>query len=143
MDISDFKVSYLDNMKKTDMPFVISSKFLLLMRGISILEGNCKLLDPDFNYKKTLDPYIDKYLIDIKYLENKAFSDIKSIRDMPSKLKISEVELEIMQMSMKEESQKRDKQIQLKAGLAALSAFFLIHDQQALFYPLLFYMLLL
>lgn len=101
MNVNDFKISYFDNLSKTDMPFLISSKFLLLLRGISILEGNCKALDPTFNYKKTLDPYIQDYLIDVKYIENKAMVDISTLQSFPSKIKEQEIEFEIMRMNNK------------------------------------------
>jgi predicted unusual protein kinase regulating ubiquinone biosynthesis (AarF/ABC1/UbiB family) len=99
MNVNDFKVSYIDNISETEMPFLISSKFLLLLRGISILEGNCKALDKNFNYKKTLDPYIENYLIDIRYLENKARLDFDSIKTFPTKIKEQQVELDIMRLN--------------------------------------------
>lgn len=99
MDINDFKISYIDKIDKSNMPFLISSKFLLLMRGISILEGLCKQLDPNFNYKKPLDNYISEYLINIRYLENRAMADISAIQNMPSKLNEQKIEMEIISMN--------------------------------------------
>lgn len=99
MDINDFKISYIDKIDKSNMPFLISSKFLLLMRGISILEGLCKQLDANFNYKKPLDNYISDYLINIRYLESKAMSDISAIQTMPNKLNEQKIEMEIITMN--------------------------------------------
>ena len=101
MNIDDFKVSYIDNLSKSDTPFLISSKFLLLLRGISILEGNCKALDDKFNYKKTLDPFIEDYLMDIKYIENKAMVDISTLKTFPTKIKEQEIELDIIRLNSK------------------------------------------
>jgi predicted unusual protein kinase regulating ubiquinone biosynthesis (AarF/ABC1/UbiB family) len=99
MDVNDFKISYIDKIDKSNMPFLISSKFLLLLRGISILEGLCKQLNPNFNYKKPLDNYISEYLINIRYLENRAMADISSIRTMPGKLSEQKIEIEIISMN--------------------------------------------
>jgi predicted unusual protein kinase regulating ubiquinone biosynthesis (AarF/ABC1/UbiB family) len=101
VDINEFKVSYLDTDTKSELPFVISSKFLLLLRGVSILEGNCKLLDPNFNYKKVIDPYINGYLTDIRYIENKAIYDFDTIRVMPTKMKEQQIDMEILNINAK------------------------------------------
>lgn len=125
MDFDDFKVSYLDTMKTSDMPFLISSKFLLLLRGLSILEGNCKALDPSFNYKKTLDPYIQDTLIDIQYLENKAIVDLKSMQNFGSKLKEQEIEMEILRSSIASQATaKRSMKAPIVGGAIMLAAFF-------------------
>lgn len=102
LDINDFKISYIDDLNKSDMPFLISSKFLLLLRGLSILEGNCKLLDKNFNYKKSLDPYIQKYLIDFKYIENKAILDLSMIKTYPTTIKRQEIEIDILKQNFKQ-----------------------------------------
>lgn len=99
MDVNDFKISYIDNIDKSNMPFLISSKFLLLLRGISILEGLCKQLDPNFNYKKPLDNYISEYLVNIRYLENRAMADLSAIKTMPNRLNEQKIEMEIIRMN--------------------------------------------
>lgn len=99
MDINDFKISYIDSIDKSNMPFLISSKFLLLLRGISILEGLCKQLDPNFNYKKPLDNYISEYLVNIRYLENRAMADLSAIQTIPNRLSEQRVEMEIIRMN--------------------------------------------
>ena len=115
MNVDDFKISYIDNLQKSEMPFYISSKFLLLLRGISILEGNCKALDPDFNYKKTLDPYISDYLIDVRYIENKAMSDLSALQTFPSKMKEQAIEIDIMRMNTKFENKEKEESLKKKA----------------------------
>jgi predicted unusual protein kinase regulating ubiquinone biosynthesis (AarF/ABC1/UbiB family) len=130
MNIDDFKVSYLDNLSKTDMPFILSSKFLLLLRGISILEGCCKSLDKNFNYKRVLDPYIQDYLIDIKYIESKALLDINAIQQFPSKIKEQQIELEIMRMNLKLETNDREDRIKKKiaGSMGVFAMMFIMHD---------------
>jgi predicted unusual protein kinase regulating ubiquinone biosynthesis (AarF/ABC1/UbiB family) len=100
LDIEDFKVSYIDKVDQSNMPFLISSKFLLLLRGLSILEGICKKLDPNFNYKKTLDPYISNYLVDVKYLENRAIADFDMIKIMPDKVSQHNIKIDILEKSI-------------------------------------------
>ena len=84
------------------------------MRGLSILEGNCKVLDPNFNYKKTLDPYISDYLIDLKYIENKAMFDFNFIKTFPSKLKEQEIDLDIMRMNAQYDVIEKEKSMKNK-----------------------------
>lgn len=97
LDIENFKISYIDKVDQANMPFLISSKFLLLLRGLSILEGICKKLDPGFNYKKTLDPYISEYLVDMTYIENRAIADIDIIKNVPERMRTNKVKIEILE----------------------------------------------
>lgn len=102
LDIDEFKVSYIDKANKEDMPFLVSSKFILLMRGISILEGICKTLDKDFNYKSTLDPLIQEFIVDIRYIENKMMVDLNNIRTVPDQVKLNQIQLEILDKTMRD-----------------------------------------
>lgn len=101
-DIEEFKISYINKINKTSTPFLISSKFVLLLRGISILEGVCKKLDPNFNFKKTLDPYIDQFIVDVNYFEARAISDIKLITKVPDKVQISQIQLEVLEKTVRD-----------------------------------------
>jgi predicted unusual protein kinase regulating ubiquinone biosynthesis (AarF/ABC1/UbiB family) len=80
LDVNNFKIDYLDKIDQTNLNFMLSSKFLMLIRGITILEGICKELDPDFSYIKTLEPYINNLIkFDIDYFEKKAQKDITKL----------------------------------------------------------------
>lgn len=79
LDINNFKLSYLNNLDQSSINFMLSSKFLMLVRGITILEGICKELDPKFSYMRTLEPYINEQMFNINYLEMKAQKDINKI----------------------------------------------------------------
>lgn len=114
VNIDTFK---LDTLNKADAPFLISSKFLLLLRGISILEGNCKKLDPKFNYTKTLNPYINDYLVDIKYIENRTRTDINTMRTFPAKMKEQQIEMEIMKINMKKDLTNKEQLFKRKSML--------------------------
>lgn len=135
VDIKQFNTSSFDNLNTTELPFVISSKFLLLLRGISILEGVCKSLDKNFNYRKTLDPYIDNYLVDIKYLETKAMSDLSNLRTMPNKVKEQEVEVEIMRLNMKQQALEKEKKIKNKLTILSVMLLHMAAVQQDVLYP--------
>jgi predicted unusual protein kinase regulating ubiquinone biosynthesis (AarF/ABC1/UbiB family) len=88
VDVSYFKENFIDKISNNDLPFIINSNFLLILRGLTILEGVCKTLDPEFNYKKVIDPYINRsFPIDILYFEKRALKDIESIQ----KLNINQV----------------------------------------------------
>lgn len=79
LDVNNFKLSYLDNLDQSSINFMLSSKFLMLVRGITILEGICKELDPKFSYMRTLEPYINEQMFNINYFEMKAQKDINKI----------------------------------------------------------------
>ena len=97
LDIQDFKVGFIEKIKPTSMPFLISSKLLVLLRGLGLLEGVCKKLDPEFNYKKILDPYISDYLVDVNYIEDRVKSDFNTISKMPNMMRNTQIELALLE----------------------------------------------
>jgi predicted unusual protein kinase regulating ubiquinone biosynthesis (AarF/ABC1/UbiB family) len=101
-NLEDFKISYINKINKTSTPFLVSSKFILLLRGISILEGVCKKLDADFNFRKTLDPYIDQFIVDVNYFEARAISDLKLITKVPDKVQLNQIQLEVLEKTMRD-----------------------------------------
>jgi predicted unusual protein kinase regulating ubiquinone biosynthesis (AarF/ABC1/UbiB family) len=80
VNIENFQKNFVDKISSNDLPFLVNSNFLLILRGITILEGICKKLDPNFNYKKIIDPYIMEFPIDIEYYERRALKDIESLQ---------------------------------------------------------------
>ena len=124
MSINDFKTSYIDNVDKTAMPFVISSKFLLILRGMSILEGVCKTLDPDFSYTGVIERYIDTSMVDIAYMEKRALMDIDNMRVMPDNVAANKIKLEILQKNIQSIDTRMN--IKISRSLAALSGFVFI-----------------
>jgi len=102
-DIEEFKISYINKISQSEKaPFLISSKFVLLLRGISILEGVCKKLDPNFNFKKPLDPYIDQFIVDINYFEKRAMSDLRLITRVPDKVQSNQIQIEVLEKSIRD-----------------------------------------
>lgn len=134
-NLEEFKISYLSKINKTSTPFLISSKFVLLLRGISILEGVCKKLDPSFNFRKTLDPYIDQFIIDINYFEARAMSDIKIFTKVPDKVQINQIQLEVLEKTVRDmelnvKREQNDKNLLIVCAL--LTSFMQIQFEQGM-----------
>jgi predicted unusual protein kinase regulating ubiquinone biosynthesis (AarF/ABC1/UbiB family) len=97
LDVSNFKVSYLDRIDQSEMQFLISSKMILLLRGITILEGVCKNLNPNFNYREILDPFISDFIVDVDYIERRGRKDLSKFTKAPDKIATSEISLNLME----------------------------------------------
>lgn len=126
-DLEDFRVNYVNKINVKSTPFLISSKFVLLLRGISILEGVCKRLDPNFNFRKTLDPYINEFIIDVNYFENRVLKDVQKFSNIPENMQSSQIQLEVLTRNMKEvendlKKQKNDNYFLLVTTLATIFA---------------------
>lgn len=93
LDVNDFKVSYLDRIDQSQMQFQISSKFILLLRGITILEGICKALNTSFSYREVLDPFISEFVLDAEYLERRGKRDLARLTGATDKITTSEISL--------------------------------------------------
>lgn len=116
VDVTYFKENFIDKISGNDLPFLINSNFLLLLRGLTILEGVCKTLDADFNYKKVIDPYINNaFTIDIAYLEKRALKDIESMQQMSfsrvvNSNKRNDIDKELLEKRLNELALAREKQ---------------------------------
>jgi predicted unusual protein kinase regulating ubiquinone biosynthesis (AarF/ABC1/UbiB family) len=95
LDVTKFKLSYIDKIDQSEMQFVISSKFILILRGLSILEGLCKKLNKDFNYTNVIGQYTADMMsfVDINYIEKKGNRDLASFQDTPKKVLDNEISL--------------------------------------------------
>lgn len=126
LDVSNFKLSYLDKVSSTQVNFMLSSKFIMLSRGITILEGICKELDPSFTYMRTLEPYINKYMVNLDYIEKKAQKDFLNMRGENTKISKTEVQLDILQGNINQinkQLKEREEQskVNLMVGFATIS----------------------
>ena len=79
LDVDKFKIEYLDSFDTRELNFILASKFVMLLRGITILEGVCKDLDPSFKYSRNLDKYMGKFIFNIQNIERKADKDINTL----------------------------------------------------------------
>lgn len=116
VDVSYIKENFIDKIGNKDLPFLINSNFLLILRGLTILEGVCKALDPDFSYKKVIDPYINQQIpIDISYLEKRALKDIQTIQKLSisqviSDTQKSDVDKELLEKKVKDMAKARERE---------------------------------
>lgn len=116
VDVGYIKENFIDKIGNKDLPFLINSNFLLILRGLTILEGVCKSLDPAFSYKKVIDPYINKQIpIDITYLEQRALKDIQTIQKLSISQVItdtqkSDIDKELLEKKVKDMVEAREKQ---------------------------------
>ena len=129
LDIDNFKVSYLDRIDQSEMQFLISSKFILLLRGISILEGVCKNLNPGFNYREILDPFITEFIMDVSYLERRGTKDLANFTKASDRISTSEIsigmvenDLEMIKKRLSAMTSSYDKQ-RIIFGLVSVIAF--------------------
>lgn len=107
VNVEYFKENFIDKLNATELPFLINSNFLLLLRGLTILEGICKTLDPEFNYSEVINSYMNTFPFDIQYFENRAIRDIASLRqlgvtEMIDKSVKSDIDAELLEKRMKE-----------------------------------------
>lgn len=144
LDIESFKLSYLDKIDQSEMQFLISSKFILLLRGMTILEGVCKQLDPNFNYRAILDQYITDFVVDIHYLENKGSRDIARFTSTPNLITQSQITINLLEHDL--ELVKTNYQ-KLKNRLIYLSIFAVLFshhppEHQAIAFAVLYFMVM-
>jgi predicted unusual protein kinase regulating ubiquinone biosynthesis (AarF/ABC1/UbiB family) len=100
-DLDQFRQNYLDKQKDpSDVPFMLSSRFVLLMRGLSIMEGVCKKLDPDFNVQKTIEEHFRNRFSDVRYLEARALADIQSLWSTPLKVEETTSRLDALERTV-------------------------------------------
>jgi predicted unusual protein kinase regulating ubiquinone biosynthesis (AarF/ABC1/UbiB family) len=143
LDIDNFKISYLDRIDQSEMQFLISSKFILLLRGISILEGVCKNLNPNFNYREILDPFISEFILDISYLERRGTKDLANFSKASDRISTSEIsigmvenDIEMIKKKLAAMTSSYDKQ-RVVFSLISMLAFTNIEDTQTRFILLL------
>jgi predicted unusual protein kinase regulating ubiquinone biosynthesis (AarF/ABC1/UbiB family) len=107
VNIQYFRENFIDKLSTSELPFLINSNFLLLLRGLTILEGVCKTLDPNFNYSEVITKFTNKFPFDINYLEERALKDIATLQQLRvpqaiDKSKKVDIDRELMEKQLKE-----------------------------------------
>lgn len=128
MNIEDFKnntIRQLDDLG--GMPFFISSRFVMLFRGLGILEGVIKKLDPDFNYQETLRPYVEDRLSSIDYFRNRAATDIQSFQKLPSSISMQQLQIEILSKKMEQKTINDRLNQNIYLGIGTLALLFILY----------------
>lgn len=64
-------------------PFKMDQQMLTLFRTLSLLDGTCSKLDPEFNYYDVLKPCIDEVVYDPRFILHCAQRDISKLQRLP------------------------------------------------------------
>jgi predicted unusual protein kinase regulating ubiquinone biosynthesis (AarF/ABC1/UbiB family) len=60
--------------------FYFDSTMMMLFRTMTILEGNCKELDPEFNYMDIIDvDIVTDFAMDVDFMKTRAEEDVNTI----------------------------------------------------------------
>ena len=104
MDIEEFKANYLKQLDGLGgMPFFLSSKYVMLLRGLAILEGISRKLDPNFNYKDNLEPFVSSTIMNISYLESRATTDINTYKNLPSTMEMAQLQIDVLEKRLEQQ----------------------------------------
>jgi predicted unusual protein kinase regulating ubiquinone biosynthesis (AarF/ABC1/UbiB family) len=130
VDIAYFKENFIDKLNSTELPFLINSSFLLILRGLTILEGVCKNLDPDFNYIDVINDYNKSFPLDINYFEIRALRDIENLQQLRvpyaiDKSKKNEIDADLLEKRLKDLSVTK-KQLEQKQTYFNIIVIFLL-----------------
>jgi predicted unusual protein kinase regulating ubiquinone biosynthesis (AarF/ABC1/UbiB family) len=86
LDFKEFQLSMIDSDFGMDLPFKLNSKIFMMFRALSILEGICKELDPNFSYFRVIDVLMRDVFLDMDYIEHRVRKDLLSLFDNNSKI---------------------------------------------------------
>lgn len=126
LNFDDFKKDYMKQLESVGgMPFFISNRFVMLFRGLAILDGVLKKLYPDLNYQDILQPFVQERIMSLDYIESRALSDVKALQKIPSNMEVTQLQLEILQMTVNEQKRTINTMSLLSciAGLLSLVVF--------------------
>jgi ubiquinone biosynthesis protein len=79
VDIQEFQMSVVNRNLELDLPFKINPKIIMVFRSLSLLEGICKELDPEFSYFKVINRLMGGVFFDMDYLDHRAKKDFISL----------------------------------------------------------------
>jgi len=104
LNIQDFRANYMKQLDSLGgMPFFINSKFVMMMRGLAILEGVVKQVDPGFDYQESLMPFVQDKVMSIDYVEKRFGADVKVYQDLPSAIEIAQLQIEVLEKKMQQQ----------------------------------------
>jgi predicted unusual protein kinase regulating ubiquinone biosynthesis (AarF/ABC1/UbiB family) len=83
VDFKEFQLSMINSdFEDMELPFKINSKLIMVFRSLSLLEGICKDLDPDFSYFKVINMLMSDVFFDMDYIDHRARKDLFSLFDV-------------------------------------------------------------
>ena len=104
LNIQEFRANYLKQLDTLGgMPFFISSKFVMMLRGLAILEGVVKTVYPEFNYQESLMPFVQDKVMSIDYFEKRIQGDIRLYQDLPSSFEMAQLQIEVLEKKMEQQ----------------------------------------
>lgn len=97
VDFNEFQLSMIENNEfGFELPFKVNPKLVMMFRSLSILEGMCKELDPNFSYFDVINEIISDVFFDVDYIDHRARKDfIKMFDDVSTK-----PQMEVLQENM-------------------------------------------
>lgn len=82
VDFNEFQLSMIENNEfGFELPFKVNPKLVMMFRSLSILEGICKKLDPEFSYFDVINEIISDVFFDVDYIDHRARKDFIKIFD--------------------------------------------------------------
>lgn len=82
VDFNEFQLSMIENNEfGFELPFKVNPKLVMMFRSLSILEGMCKELDPEFSYFDVINEIISDVFFDVDYIDHRARKDFIKMFD--------------------------------------------------------------
>jgi predicted unusual protein kinase regulating ubiquinone biosynthesis (AarF/ABC1/UbiB family) len=81
VDFKAFQLSMIESDIGIDLPFKFNPNLIMMFRSLSLLEGICKELDPEFSYFKVIDLLMSDVFLDMDYIDHRARKDLLSLFD--------------------------------------------------------------
>jgi predicted unusual protein kinase regulating ubiquinone biosynthesis (AarF/ABC1/UbiB family) len=82
LDVKDLRENMISNtlLNSDKNEFYFDSTMMMLFRTMTILEGNCKELDPEFNYMDIIDvDIVTDFAMDVDFMKTRAEEDVNTI----------------------------------------------------------------
>ncbi len=131
VDFKEFQLSMLDDTEfGFELPFKINPKLIMVFRSLSLLEGICKELDPDFSYFKVMDLLMSDVFLDVDYINHRAKKDFATIFDTSttSQIEVLQNTLEQNNKTYIKQVNNRMKEYEQIIGLFFMFSMFDIHN---------------
>lgn len=100
--------------------FQLDTTFVYLMRSMSMVEGSCKLIDPDFNYKDFVDLLLPRIRLKDNHIFSTAFEMMRDAAAVPKSVKQISDALEEQNVVLEESVNNINVIVKAQSGLCAV-----------------------
>lgn len=100
LNINEFKLNYIDKIDQNDSQFLIASRFILLLRSVALIEGVCKELNPDFNYRDIFDSIFNDSFVDLNFIERRGNRDLIRFSKAPDEIVSSQITIDLLESDL-------------------------------------------